>query len=234
MEDLKLKVVEIIKNVMFFIALLAGYILLPQIVGVSVFKAFKLSEEVSMFIGNVTFVLCLILLFYKMFIDKIKDFIKNFGLYLSDGLRAWGMGLLVMFISNLVLAYFVFPGEVATNEELNRLYILAHPVIGFISISMIAPFVEEMIFRFGLRKMCPKTKYFPIISAIAFGLPHALTGMTWSLSVNNLLQLLYVIPYGALGYAFGYIYQNSDNIFASMLMHSLHNTCCFLMIVSFL
>lgn len=224
-------VVKVVKNIGVFVLLLLGYLLLPQIVGLLFYKVFNISETISIFIGNISFLVVLIAVFYKMFKDKFKDYCNNFSNYFGDGLKYWGIGLAVMFISNMIMAYVVFPGEIAANEEINRVYILANPFIGFVSISILAPFIEEMIFRFGLRKMVGKSKFFPLISAFAFGLPHVLTGMTWSLSLNNLLQLLYVIPYGALGYAFGYIYNKTDNILVSMSIHSVHNLMCFFVIV---
>lgn len=234
MENLKSRVLEITKNIMFFVALFAGYILMPQVVGLTFYKVFKLSEEVSLVLGNISFVILLISLFYKMFIEKIKDFIKNFGLYFGEGLKVWGIGLLVMYISNLVLYYILFK-NIAANEEVNRAFISNHLFIGIISVSIIAPFVEEMIFRFGLKKAFPKTKYFPLISALLFGFLHALTGMGNDLTLmENLMQLLYIIPYGALGYSFGYIYDKTDNIFVSMLIHALHNTIGLIAIIGVL
>lgn len=217
-----------------FLGLLIGYVLIPQIVGITVFKTFKLSEELSMFIGNMSYMIIIVCIYYKMFIEKIKDFKNHFSTYFGDSLKYWGIGLIVMYISNLILAYLIFPGEVAANEELNRIYLQDFPIMGFISVVILAPFIEEMIFRFGLKKAFPKTKYFPVVSAIFFGFPHVLAGFSKDATViENLMQLLYVVPYGALGYAFGYIYKKSDNIFSSMLSHMMHNFMCFVVILNF-
>ena len=135
-----------------------------------------------------------------------------------------------MYIANLILAYLVFPGQIAENEELNRIFMHTYPLLGFFEVVLIAPFMEEMVFRYGLRKAWGKNKAFPLISGLVFGLLHALTGIS-SLEVSELLELLYIIPYGALGYAFGYLYNKTDNIFFSMSVHMTHNLISFLLIM---
>ena len=38
------------------------------------------------------------------------------------------------------------------------------------------------------------------------------------------LDYLYIIPYFALGAAFALLYYKTDNLFNSIIMHSMHNT----------
>ena len=118
------------------------------------------------------------------------------------------------------------PNVVTVNEELNRQALLSYPVIGFVSISIIAPFVEEMIFRFGLRKITGNNIMFPIMSFLIFGFLHTVAGLD-----RSLLELVYIIPYGALGFVFAKAYQKSDNIFSSISAHMMHNTFCYVMTI---
>lgn len=225
------KLINILKRIGIFAILVLGYLFVPQIIGIIFYRYLKLSETISMFIGNISYVFILVMVYHNMFKEKLKDYKNNFSNYFGDSLKYWGFGLLVMFISNMILAYVIFNGDIAANEELNRSYITSNPVIGFMSISLMAPFVEEMIFRYGLRDLVGKSKFFPLISAVCFGLPHVIAGIN-NISVDY-LQFLYVIPYGSLGYAFGYIYNKTDNIFSSMMTHALHNFMCFVMILNF-
>jgi len=214
-----------------YILLFAGYIFIPSIVAAIFYKKFRFSDMGASFVGNLSFVVILILIYYNMFEEKIKDFIQNRHKYMKDGFKYWGYGLLVMYIANIILVTLVF-SDIAANEEVNRSIINEYPFLGMLSVTFLAPFVEEMIFRYGLKEVCPNTKYYPLISALVFGVPHALTGMSTSMTVfENLIQLLYVIPYGALGYAFGYIYKKTDNIYVSMSMHAIHNFLCFVIIM---
>lgn len=227
----ELKENKIIKNIGMFFGLLLGYLFIPQILALFLYKSFDVNVIVASFIGNLAFVFVLFIVFYSMFSEKIKDYFSNFSKYFKLSMKYWGLGLLVMIGSNLILS-FIFSGDIAANEELNRNFVTGNPIFGFFSIVILAPFVEEMIFRFGLRKMTGKSKYFPLISAIAFGVPHIIVGINLPFGFSDLLQFLYVIPYGALGYAFGYVYNETDNIFTSMTAHAIHNLMCFIVIVT--
>ena len=63
------------------------------------------------------------------------------------------------------------------------------------------------------------TKYLYILTS---GLVFA--GMHLLGQVTSTLDYLFLIPYGALGVAFAALYHKTDNIFSTMMMHSLHNT----------
>ena len=53
---------DLISNIGIFILLLAGYLILPQIVGSMVYERLNLSSNLSMLIGNMSFVIILIFL----------------------------------------------------------------------------------------------------------------------------------------------------------------------------
>ncbi len=224
------KGMQILKGIGIFLVLLVSYLFIPQIIGSIFYHTFKMNEYVAVFIGNTFYAIGLFIVFRDMFISKIKEFFKNFSEYYGNSLKYWGFGLIAMVVTNLILSYLVFSGDIAANEEANRAFLGEYPIIGLISISILAPFVEEMIFRFGVKKITGMSKWFPLVSAIVFGLPHALTGI--SSLPRDAIQLLYIIPYGALGYAFGYIYQKYDNIFCSMSVHMTHNLMCYFIILT--
>ena len=48
----------------------------------------------------------------------------------------------------------------------------------------------------------------------------------------SLKELLFILPYGSLGYAFGYLYNKSDNIISTIVSHSIHNTIVFIIILT--
>lgn len=237
--DLNIEVNEKPKNILInigiFLLLLLGYLFLPQIVGIMVYNGLNLSENVSVMIGQLTFIAILVASFYKMFNEKINDYIKNFKSYFMFTVKWWGIGLLVMYVSNFIINFVIFNGDLAANEVQNREFIQGNPIIGLVSIAFIAPFVEEMIFRLGVRNLSGRNKYFPIISALAFGIPHIIAGLDFNnfLTFSNLLEFVYVVPYGALGYVFGVIYNKTDNILCSMTSHFLHNLMCFVIILLF-
>ena len=78
--------------------------------------------------------------------------------------------------------------------------------------------IEEIIFRKCYKNAFSNKWLFIILSSLVFGSLHVITSMT------SLMDLLFIIPYGSLGAAFAIMYQKTDTIYTSMLMHMLHNT----------
>ena len=63
-----------------------------------------------------------------------------------------------------------------------------------------------------------KNKYiYVLISGLVFGGMHVIS------SASSMGDFLYIIPYSALGIAFALLYYDTDNIFTTISMHSLHN-----------
>ncbi|MDD2505545.1 MAG: CPBP family intramembrane metalloprotease, partial [Bacilli bacterium] len=80
----------------------------------------------------------------------------------------------------------------------------------------LAPFLEEFVFRLGFNNI--KNKYlYLFLSSFVFALFHAFG------SFYNLISLVYILPYFALGLTFGIVYYRSSNVFDSIVIHALHN-----------
>ena len=202
------------------------YILVPSFVIAILLRTTTIDDTLATIIGSSSVAVIFFFMFFNMLKEDYKKYINTKDSF-KTSLKYWLKGFGLMYISNLILVLFVFKGKIATNEELNREILSKVPLIGFLEVSLVAPFVEELIFRFGLRKFIGKNKYFPIITALVFGGLHAVTGIT------SWMDLLYTIPYGALGYVFGLSYNETDNIFTSMVSHSVHNTVSFILIMLF-
>ena len=85
-----------------------------------------------------------------------------------------------------------------------------------------APIVEEIVFRGAIfRGLRSKTNF--IISAIISGLLFGFIHVFDSLIQGNILDLLYIIVYGSLGFVFCYAYEKNNSIFASIALHFINN-----------
>jgi uncharacterized protein len=113
---------------------------------------------------------------------------------------------------------------IPTNEEENRELLRKMPLYSALVMCFLGPISEEIIFRLNIRKCFSNITIYAIFSGILFGLMHVIVS-------DNLLQYLYIIPYGVLGYCFAIAYAKTDNIFTSITIHSLHNILTILMIV---
>lgn len=181
---------------------------------------------------DIGYILILFLLYKNKIVKDFKEYFKNFSQNFEQSFKYYFIGVLVMMISNLILALFVSEAT-ANNEEAVRMMINEAPLYMIFSVSIYAPIVEELIFRhsikdsimaFGNNKI---TKYIYIItSGFIFGFLHM------SLDSTNYLDYLYIVPYMSLGIAFAALYQKSDNIFSSIIMHSIHNTIAIVLLLA--
>lgn len=150
------------------------------------------------------------------------DFKKNYKKYFKENIKYWLFALAIMYASNLVIAIIKYQttGNISTaeNEEVIRQTLSYAPIYTFIAASFLAPIIEEMTFRFSLRKVFKNDILFVIVSSLIFGGLHVLTENV------STLDLLYLIPYCAPGFAFAIILVKTKNIFSTMSLHLLHNT----------
>lgn len=155
-----------------------------------------------------------IIIFRKKIVPDYTDFKKNFKSYLKENFKYWLYGLILMIISNFLIIFFV--QDIPTNEEANRMILLSSPISSIISLVIVAPIIEELITRKTFKDVFNNQYIFIIISGLIFGSLHLLVA-------SSLIELLYIIPYSILGFAFAKIYYNTDNIWANITFHSLHN-----------
>lgn len=161
----------------------------------------------------------LFILFFVYRKDLGKDFKKFRKNYLDDmdvGLRYWGIGLFIMFVSNFILT-FIFKAGGANNEEAVQEMIKALPLLMILDAGIIAPINEELVFRKSLKDIFNNKWLFALPSFLLFGLAHVIG------SAKSVLDYLYLIPYGALGGAFALAYYDTDTIFTSISLHMIHN-----------
>ena len=129
-----------------------------------------------------------------------------------------------MLASNLLITV-LFKNATAGNEEAVRDMIDQIPFYMIFSVSIYAPFVEELIFRHSIKDCVMAygnnkiTRYLYIfLSGFIFAILHII-GQT-----TSYLDYAFLVPYMSLGLAFSALYSKTDNIFSSISMHCLHNT----------
>ena len=165
----------------------------------------------------------LILMNRKKLKNDYADFNENHKKYLKYGFKLWFIGLIIMMISNVIIAGMT--KGLASNEEANRQLMLQYPIYMVISTMMLAPFNEELTFRGNFKDAFKNKKVFILFTAFVFASVHVLNGIT------SPLELLYYIPYGALSIAFGKIYMETDNIYTTMVIHSVHNSLSIILLL---
>lgn len=150
---------------------------------------------------------------------SLKNFIENKDEYFKKYFKYWLLMFAIMALSNtLILALKGTDTGTSVNEDIIRQQFMATPIYIYISAVIIAPIMEEIIFRRCLRSIFHTNKIvYIIMSALVFGFVHLLAGIT------SPIDLLYLIPYGTPGAIFAYLYVKSDNIMVPMSIHIMHN-----------
>ena len=151
---------------------------------------------------------------WEKYFKKLKE---NFNSIIDTGIKYWFIGLIIMVISNIFIGLFITSAK-AGNEEGVQQLIHSSRFLSIIAVGILAPIIEELTFRKAFREIFTNKTLFVLASGLIFGGLHVI------LSLNSLWDLFYIIPYSSLGIAFGYMYQKTDNIYTSIIMHIFHNT----------
>ena len=172
---------------------------------------------IYMFVTSIIFLLFLIFIYKDSVFKNFKSFFsKNFSKYMKKAFSYWIIGILIMLASNFIL-FFINNGAIAGNEKSVRELIDKAPIFMLYQTVLYAPLSEELIFRRSFKDVFKNKYLYILISGLVFGGMHVIS------SASSFGDFLYIIPYGALGIAFAWLYYDTDNIFATISMHSLHN-----------
>ena len=157
----------------------------------------------------------IVLLVIPMATELKRDFIafkNNFKLYLSKILPRFGIIVIAYFVCNLTLMLFI--ESIPTNQAiLNSLPIYITAPLAII----IAPIIEELMFRGFTKKFIKNDILFVILSSLIFGGLHVAVA-------EGFKQMLFIIPYSILGFAFSLNYMKTKNIVSNIFLHSAWNS----------
>lgn len=176
-----------------------------------------LVKSIYLIIYQSILTLVIVYIYKKDVIHNFKDFIKNNITYFKKYIKYWFLMLGLMISSNLIVTLFT-SSDIANNQEIIVESLKAHPLYTFIITVLIAPILEELVFRLSFRKIFMKTDIlFIFFSGLIFGGMHVIS------TLSSLSDLLFIIPYSIPGFIFAYIYTKSKNIFVPISLHFIHN-----------
>lgn len=177
--------------------------------------------NISTIFADLLILFIFIIIFRKKLIPDFHKFKKNYKSLINNNFKYWLIGLFLMIFTNLIISIII--GDMPTNEELNRNILLSMPISSIISMVITAPIIEELITRKAFKDAINNQYFYILFSGFIFGSLHLLVA-------ENLLEMLYVIPYAVLGCAFAKIYYETDNLWTNIFFHSLHNLIAILII----
>ncbi len=131
----------------------------------------------------------------------------------------------LMIVSN-IFVLLISPGNSANNQEIINEMVGQLPFYMIFSAVVVAPIVEEIIFRLSFRKIFNNDAFFIFISGLIFGSFHVVG------SLDSFIDLIFIVPYSIPGFVFAYTLVKSKNIFVPTMLHFIHNS--FTMILTLL
>lgn len=168
--------------------------------------------------SNLICFLILVIMYRKDILKGFKDLKEKHAKPLGEGFNIWFIGLMIMVFSNVVISWFN-QGNTSTNEESIRLLLSSFPLLMSLSVAIISPCIEELVFRKSFREIFKNKWVYLCTSGIIFGALHVILS-----PINSFVDYLYLIPYCSMGFAFSYMYYKTDNIMVPITLHIAHNT----------
>lgn len=200
------------------------YIFLPSIIPLFFTNNINSKEYIIyLFISYILISLYFTIIYKDELLNNIKKLNKK---NILTTLIYFIIGFLLMMLSNYIINYIIIPNSISNNEQGNRELLLNNKVLYGLLLSLIIPYIEEIVFRLSLKKSIKNNTVFILLSSTIFGLLHII-------SSTKLIELLYFIPYFILGLTFSTIYTKTNNIFCSTISHILNNTITILVILLF-
>ncbi len=154
-------------------------------------------------------------IFEKEFTKAFHDIKKNHLKYFQNNLKYYIIGLIVMMTSNIFIN--ILGGGLSNNETAIRNEFTVFPIYTFISAALLAPLLEESVFRLSFRAIFKSDFAFITVSSLIFGGLHLITN-----PLNELFPL-YLLSYASCGIAFAYMLKKTNNILVSIFFHFMHN-----------
>ena len=204
------------------IFLLFNYSWLFQLIPVYIFNIGldNISGSTNVLLSAFSSCIMVFILFFiyrKSIREEAKHFFKNFWDCFDVGIVSWTVGLVIMVASNILIST-LFDAGVAGNEQSVQSMIASLPWIMVINAGILAPIVEEIVFRKSYEHLIKNKMIYVLVSGFIFGLAHV-TG-----NINSWVDYLFIIPYGALGCSFAFSYVKTKSILTPIMFHMIHNT----------
>ena len=191
---IKKKILPIIKFVLLLLGM-ATFSYIPIMLFKIPYENFSITMKILYtFFCDIGFIIIMFLIYKDKLIKDFKKYIKKLSSNFELSFKYYFIGVIIMIASNLIITLF-FKNAIAGNEEAVRNLIDEAPLYMIFSVSLYAPFVEELIFRHSIKDcvMCygnnKLTKgIYVFISGFIFAILHILGQAT------SYLDYIYIIP----------------------------------------
>ena len=151
-----------------------------------------------------------------------KERLKNFRCFKKRKDYYWvliELSFICCFIIQLVLTFicrFFSTGVTENQASIARMPLMSQLILGIIY----APVVEEVLFRYVIRRMIRREGVYIIVSGIVFGMVHILS----SIGNHSGIEIVaYAFPHIGVGLHLAYVYASTNSIETCIINHRLIN-----------
>lgn len=181
------------------------------------------------FVVDLITALVAVIILRKFIKRQWKDFMNNkLSIIVAGCFLGFFLNICANAIGSSIVKLFVDQSSSVNQQQVESLT-KSIPAVMFFVTGFLAPIGEELIFRgvvfTGLRKYNRFLAY--AVSAFLFGFIHVMN----SVFAGNIFEMVQMIPYAFSGLVFAYIYERTDNIWASILTHMTNNIFALLVIL---
>lgn len=181
------------------------------------------------FVVDLITALIAVIILRKFIMRQWKDFMNNkLSIIVAGCFLGFFLNICANAIGSSIVKLFVDQSSSVNQQQVESLT-KSIPAIMFFVTGFLAPIGEELIFRgiifTGLRKYNRFLAY--VVTAFLFGFIHVMN----SVFAGNIFEMVQMIPYACSGLVFAYIYESTDNIWASILTHMTNNIFALLVIL---
>lgn len=205
-----------------------------------------MANYLNLILQIVIYAIALIGIVIIMFKPFIKDLKKISGKTFAFGAMGYGLcmaGLLIGTIIFSIIGITARKGTSSNEEAINSMFNQSPfaMFILFFVIVIMAPIVEELIFRKAIFNVIKDPRLALIISSLIFGGMHVIsatlsTGILWlkgeSTYLNVILEFVYIIQYTLMGLGFGIVYIKTEkNVCTPIVSHMINNGVSYVLMV---
>ena len=183
-----------------------------------------LAKNIILLLGEVIIAIVMIILNKERLKKDYPDFNKNYKKYLKIGIKCCFTGLIFMMLSHTIINVYI-TNNIAANEASNRSTLESYPIYAILAISLIGPLAEELTFICNFKDLFHRLSTFVLLTSLIFSSAHVLTSLT------SITDLIYLIPYMSLSLALGFAFYDTDNIYTTITIHTMHNTLATILLV---
>ncbi len=165
-------------------------------------------QNMSSFYSYVFYAITFVIL-VMIYRTRIKEDFKKLD---KKKVKSIIIDAIILIIINFLLSTFISMGQVKMeNQEIVANSIFEGGLFPIVSVVLLVPFIEEMVFRYSFSTIIKSRKAFIIISSIIFGLLHA---------DFSIVSIIYIV----VGILLSRIYlKNDNNVLSSTMAHVLNN-----------